>query len=126
VKKKITIAYGAASGATGALNIASVIVNGSDTATGSRWWLPFVGLATGSAEVILGTAKLERASPVRTLGVVNIIVGASSIVASVSALLRSPERKLAVVQSSSSRLALTPTAGVDGAMCPMIGLHASF
>jgi len=120
-RTKITAAYGAASGATGALNIASVIVNGS--ASAAWWWVPLAGLASGSTEVMLGKAKLERAPPARTLGVINVMVGATSIVASISALLRSPERPSAAARNSTLRVALTPTADLDGAI---VGLRAVF
>lgn len=119
--KRISVAYGTASGAVGALNVASVVLNSSPR---NPRWIPWVGLAAGSAGVVLGASKLEHAMPVRTLGIANIMVGATSIVASGSALLRRPERKL--VSKTERGVEISVAAGVDRFFCPVAGLRAAF
>ena len=74
----------------------------------------------------MGAAKLENAMPVRTLGIANIIVGATSIVASASALLRKPERDLTQARNTSPGVAVSVLAGVDRSLGTVAGLHAAF
>jgi hypothetical protein len=124
--KRISVAYGAGSGAVGALNIASVVLNSSDRNSRRPGWIPWAGLAAGSAGVVMGSSKLEHANPVRTLGIANIIVGATSIVASASALLRTPDRKLADAPKRAPGLSVTVMAGVDPFSCPVAGVRATF
>jgi len=119
--KRISGAYGTASGAVGALNVASVVLNSSHR---SPRWIPWAGLAAGSAGVVLGASKLDHAMPVRTLGLANIMVGATSIVASASALLRRPDKR--VVSKTERGVEISVAAGVDRFFCPVAGLRAAF
>jgi hypothetical protein len=126
IPTRISAGYATASGATGALSIATAIANFSSPGHGRKVWIPLAGLATGSAEVILGLTKLDRTTPAKTLSVINLIVGVTSIAASVSALVPSGEERSANAHTSSTGIAIAPMAGVDRAMNPVLGLRAAF
>ena len=123
--KKISVAYGACSGAAGAIGIASLAAEVSE---GSRvpGWIPWVGIAMGSAGVVLGSEKLDYAAPARTLGIANIVVGAVSIVGGISALLSSPAEHLVEEAETGSRPSIWIMAGTDRSLHPVAGIRAAF
>jgi hypothetical protein len=123
--RRISVAYGAGSGAVGALNLASVVLNSSEKNSQRSRWIPWVGLAAGSAGVIMGSTKLETATPVRTLGLLNMIVGSASIVASTAALLRKPQERTSGGQDPAG-LGVTIMAGLDRSLRPVAGVRAAF
>ena len=123
---EISTAYGAASVGIGALNLVSVGINCAATQSGrSRRWVQLAGLGTGAAGLILGAARLEDGEPIKTLGIVNMMVGTTAVIASVWALSHRSGAKPLAITTPSSRVTVMAAAGLDKG-APTVTVHAMF
>ena len=127
VDEEISTGFAIGSVAAGSLNLVSAGINSSLAQTrGTRSWLSVAGLGSGLAGIALGVGNVDAGGGRKALALVDVTLGAASLLASTLALIRTHPIEPHASLTRSAGLAILPTARFDATGRPMIGVRSRF